>query len=120
MASGDGKSNPFGNGSSGAVGNGSGESCPGIAKQRGPDRPQKMGATNFNPDSVSPGGRVLKLDPKGDRQGMIGQNAQGMTRGKPFKLGSGPSYGDDNGEPDDVKPAGQIPQADESDGGSDD
>ncbi len=121
MASGDGKGNPFGDGKGGAVGNSGGGTMQGFdpARQQGPDRPQRMGATNFNPDSVAPGGRVLKLDPKGDRGGLLGQTVSGMTGKKPFKLGgSGPSMPDENADADEGGPVGDIPAEDMGDGGT--
>jgi hypothetical protein len=113
MASGDGKSNPFGNGKSGATGNGSGGSMPGYSDHRGPDRPQKMGASNFNADSVPKGGRVLKLDPPSDRQGLVGQTAtKGLSGGLPFKINGGPAMPDSNADSSEGGPVGDIPNSD--------
>lgn len=109
---GDGKSNPFGNGKSGATGNSGGGSCKGLdSKQRGPDIPQKSGlAADINADSISEGGRILKLDPPSDRQGLVGQTAKGMKH-KPFKLGggSGPAK---NADVSDGGPVGDVPNED--------
>lgn len=111
---GDGKSSPFNSdGKSGADGNGAGGKMAGIKDHRGVDRPQKMGAGDFNPDSVAPGGRTLKLDPPGDREGLIGQDVKGMKGGKPFKLGGkGPSMPSENAGPDEGGPVGDLPAPD--------
>jgi hypothetical protein len=86
-----GKTSPFNpDGKSGATGNNSGATAPGMSKHRGPDRPQRMGNNDFNPDSVPDGGRVLKIEPPGDRSGMIGQTAtRGIIPRGPFKIGMG-------------------------------
>jgi len=112
----DGKSNPFNpDGKSGAEGNKSGGGFAGMKNQRGPDRPQRSGPPDFNPDSVAPAGRVLKLDPPSDRDGLVTQKADekgGMTH-KPFKLGSssGPTT---NASADEAieGSVGDIPEAD--------
>jgi hypothetical protein len=117
MGNADGKSNPFNtDGASGAVGNKSGGSQAGMSNQRGPDRPQKMGAADFNPDSVADGGRIMKLDPPSDRQGMVNQTAAKGMAHKPFKLGGkGPAMPAQNAEPDEGGPVGDIPNSDTSD-----
>ena len=99
MASGDGKSNPFGNGTSGAVGNSGGGDMPGIKDHKGPDRPQRMGPNaDLHAASIPEGGRILKLDPKGDRGGMVDQTAEGGMKHKPFKLGSSDMPGENSQE----------------------
>lgn len=122
MSNGDGKSNPFGNGSSGAVGNSGGGTQQGFdaKRQQGPDRTQRMGASNFNPDSVPNGGRILKLDPPSDRQGLVGQTATGGLKKGPWKNlgGKGPSMPGENAEPDEGGPVGDIPAQDMGDGGT--
>lgn len=111
MASADGKDSPFNSdGKSGATGNGSGGKMAGINGHRGPNIPQKMGPPDFCPDSVPPGGRVLKVDPPSDRQGLVGQTADGMKH-KPFKLG-GSAGGGENTPPDEAAPVGDIDNGD--------
>lgn len=113
---GDGKTNPFNpDGKSGAAGNGSGGGMGGMHAHRGPDRPQSMGAGDFNPDSVPEGGRILKLDPPSDRQGLVGQTVKGLTGGKPFKLNGGPTMPAQNATPDEGGPVGDIPNEDSAD-----
>lgn len=119
MASADGKSNPFGDGKSGAVGNGQGGTSAGMSNHRGPDRPQKMGASDFNADSVPKGGRVLKLDPPGDRQGLIGQTVSGLKGGLPFKLNGGPAMPASNPSSSEGGPVGDIPNSDDPDESTD-
>ncbi len=117
MASADGKSNPFNSdGKSGAVGNSGGGSSAGFSNQRGPDRPQKMGPPDFNPDSVAEGGRILKVDAPSDRGGLVGQTAEGMKH-KPFKLGGGGGGGGENAPVEDAGPVGDIPMDPSSDTG---
>ena len=116
MASADGKTNPFNaDGKSGAVGNKDGGTSQGFSKmQRGPDRAQKSGPPDFNPDSVSEGGRILKLDPPSDRGGLVGQTVTGMKH-KPFKLGGSSTTPAKNTEVDDTAPVGDIPMDPPSD-----
>jgi hypothetical protein len=116
---GDGKSNPFASdGKSGADGNGAGGKFAGLSAQRGPDRAQRVGPPDFNPDSVAPGGRILKLDPPSDRQGLVGQMAdeKGGMKHKPFKLGGSAGGARDNASPDEAieGTVGDIPSADAS------
>lgn len=114
---GDGKSNPFNpDGKSGAVGNGGGGSNQGLVNQRGPDRPQKSGPPDFNPDSVVPGGRVLKLDPPSDRGGLVGATAAGPKH-KPFKLGGSSTTPATNAPESAAGPVGDIPTEPPSDTG---
>src|ERR1019366_1248410 len=118
MASADGKTNPFNaDGKSGATGNKDGGSSQGLSKmQRGPDRSQKSGPPDFNPDSVSEGGRILKLDPPSDRGGLVGQTVAGMKH-KPYKIGGSTTTPAKNTEVDDTPPVGDIlmdPPSDQS------
>ena len=108
--SGDGKSNPFNtDGKSGAVGNKDGGSSQGLSKmQCGPDRSQKSGPPDFNPDSVADGGRILKLDPPSDRGGLVGQTVAGMKH-KPYKLGGSTTTPAMNTDVDKTAPVGDIP-----------
>ena len=116
MANGDGKSNPFGDGKSGAVGNGGGGSSPGLKNQRGPDIPQKSGMpSDIHADSIAKGGRILKLDPPSDRDGLVGQTAAGGMKHKPFKLHGGSPKGGENADPSDGGPVGDIPNEDTPD-----
>lgn len=89
MANADGKSSPFNpDGKSGATGNSAGyENC-----HIGENRSQKMGPNaDLHAASIPEGGRILKLDPPSDRQGLVGQTAEGGMKHKPFKLGGGDS-----------------------------
>jgi hypothetical protein len=122
MASADGKSNPFGDGKSGATGNSDGGTTKGLVNQRGPDRPQKSGlAEDINTDNIPAGGRILKLDPPSDRQGLVGQTAASGMKHKPFKLGGkGPAMPSSNGDSGDGGPVGDVPNEDSpSDDGRD-
>src|ERR1019366_1755725 len=109
MASADGKTNPFNaDGKSGAVGNKDGGSSQGLSKmQRGPDRAQKSGAPDFNPDSVSEGGRILKLAPRRDGGGLGGKPAGGVNH-KPLRLGGSPRPPAKTPEVEDPAPVGDI------------
>lgn len=129
MGSADGRSNPFNSdGKSGAVGNGAGSGkTAGFdpKRQGGPDRPQRMGATNFNPDSVPRGGRVFNVDvtPKDNRDGLVGDRAgQGRFGKGPFKLGNagGPQMPESNAPANKGGPVGDIPAEDFGTGGQDD
>ena len=55
------------------------------------NRPQKNGASDFNPDSVPAGGRILFADPASKEKNMT--VALGKGTHKPFKLsgGAGPN-----------------------------
>ena len=90
MASASGKDSPFNpDGKSGATGNGTSSPQAGIKNHLGPNRPQRSGPADFNPDSVAPAGRIPKFDPPSDRDGLVTQKADekgGMTH-TPFKLG---------------------------------
>jgi hypothetical protein len=109
MASADGKTNPFGDGKSGATGN-SGGSSQGMSDHHGPSIKQKMGtsiAGQFDGDHPEKGDKYLKVDPPSDREGLVGQTAKGMKH-KPFKVGSGPSMGGANPDPEDGGPVGDV------------
>jgi hypothetical protein len=110
---GNGKSNPFNpDGKSGADGNSGGGKQSGIANQRGPDRPQKMGPDGFNPDSVPDGGRILKIDPPSDRGGLVNQTAGVDSTGmkhKPYKVGGGSTTPPKNADVSEGGPVGDVP-----------
>jgi hypothetical protein len=113
MASADGKSSPFNpDGKSGAAGNGAAydEGC-----HRGPDRPQKMGESDYNRSSVPDGGKVLKVDPPSDRGGLVGQTAEGGMKHRPFKLSKDEST--KNSDVEDAAPAGDVEMSDGPDMG---
>jgi hypothetical protein len=115
---GDGKTSPFSpDGKSGAEGNKSGGSSAGMKNQRGPDRPQRSGPPDFNPDSVAPAGRVPKFDPPSDRDGLVTQKAdeKGGMKHKPFKLGGSKSAPAENASAEESieGSVGDIPVADE-------
>lgn len=120
---GDGKTNPFNpDGKSGASGNSGGGGFGGMKDHRGPDRPQKMGASNFNADSVAPAGRFPTFDPPSDRDGLVTQkaDAKGGIKHKPFKVGGKSSGGENESTKEAVDEGtlgevGQVPTADESD-----
>jgi hypothetical protein len=96
---------PLGDGRSGA-GPAAAPTQPRVLDSIAPQRAQRVGTT-VRKDSVSVGGRALKLDPPTDRQGMVGTTADPSQR-KPYKLGiEGLHMPPD--DPDGMAPVGSVP-----------
>jgi hypothetical protein len=91
--------NPLGDGRSGAPGNGN-ASPPPLATQVGAGSSQRQGSTR-NPQSVSVGGPILKLDPPSLRGGLVADPNR-----RPFKLGMSERSMSPSDE--DAQPAGSV------------